>query len=78
MAAFNQEQARDSIGRFASGGVGPSQRRAEIVALNQRTDARNRSNTHDFGPARRFVENKPAPAAHQIGVLTATAGKSLK
>lgn len=75
--AFQQEQARDERGRWTSGGVGPSQRRAEIVALNQRLDARNRSRTYGFGPAARVVENKSAPAVHQTGVEAATAGKTL-
>lgn len=71
-----QEQARSGRGRFVSGGIGKSQRRAEITALNTRLDARNRSRTFDFGPAARYMENTPAPA-HQTGVETATAGKTL-
>ena len=76
--AYQQDQARDSHGRFASGGQGPSQRRAEIIALNQRLDARNRSRTFGFGPAARTIENTPAPAgAHTTGIETATTGKTL-
>lgn len=75
--AYSQEQARDERGRWTSGGVGPSQARAERVKLNQQLDARNRSRTYGFGPAARYVENKPAPAAHQMGVEAATAGKTL-
>ena len=80
MANYSQDQARDSIGRFASGAgtAGqPSQARAERVALNQRLDARNRSQTHDFGRFARAVENKSPPAAHQAGVHAAVSGKSL-
>ena len=73
---YQQDQARDDHGRFASGGAGASQARAERVALNQRLDARNRSLTYGFGPAARAVENKPAPAAH-IAAVQATAGKTL-
>jgi len=72
--AYSQEQARDERGRFASGGQGPSQSRAERVALNQRLDARNRSLTYGFGPKARTMENKPA---HTAGIETATAGKTL-
>ncbi len=75
--AYQQEQARDYHGRFASGGQGPSQARAERVALNQWLDARNRSLTYGFGPAARAVENKPAPAAHTVGIESAVNGKSL-
>jgi hypothetical protein len=74
---YQQDQARDSNGRFASGGAGASQARAERVALNQRLDARNRSLTYGFGPAARAVENKPAPAAHTSAIESATSGKSL-
>lgn len=74
--AYSQEQARDDHGRFASGGQGPSQARAERVALNQKLDARNRSLTYGFGPAARTVENKPA-GAHTAGIELATAGKTL-
>jgi hypothetical protein len=74
---YQQDQARDDHGRFASGGAGASQARAERVALNQRLDARNRSLTYGFGPAARAVENKPAPAAHLAAVHAATAGKTL-
>lgn len=76
--AYQQEQARDERGRWTSGGVGPSQRRAEIIALNQRLDGRNRSRTYGFGPAARAVENKSAPAgAHTTGINNVTAGKTL-
>jgi hypothetical protein len=75
--AYSQEQARDDHGRFASGGQGPSQARAERVALNQRLDARNRSLTYGLGPAARTVENKPAAGAHTAGIESATAGKTL-
>ena len=75
--AYQQEQARDERGRWTSGGQGPSQARAERVALNQRLDARNRSLTYGFGPKARTMENKPAPAAHQAGVAAATGGKTL-
>lgn len=71
--AYQQEQARDDHGRWTSGGQGPSQRRAEIVALNQRLDARNRSKTFGFGPAARTMEK----GAHTAGVEAATAGKTL-
>ena len=74
MEAYQQDQARDAHGRWTSGGIGPSQRRAEVVALNRRLDARNRSRTFDFGPAARAVENKPA---HMAGIESATAGKTL-
>ena len=76
MSNFQQDQARDERGRFASGGQGPSQARAERVALNQRLDARNRSLTYGFGPKARTMENKEAPA-HTRGVEAATAGKTL-
>jgi hypothetical protein len=72
--AYSQEQARDERGRFASGGQGPSQARAERVALNQKLDARNRSLTYGFGPAARTVENKPA---HGAGIESAVNGKTL-
>lgn len=75
MSSYQQDQARDNIGRFASGGQGGSQARAERVALNQKLDARNRSLTFGFGPAARTMENKPA--AHTAAIHTATAGKSL-
>ena len=75
--AYQQDQARDDHGRFASGGAGASQARSERVALNQRLDARNRSLTYGFGPAARAVENKPAPAAHTAGIESAVNGKSL-
>lgn len=77
MASFQQDQARDDHGRFASGGAGASQARSERVALNQRLDARNRSLTYGFGPAARAVENKPAPAAHTASIERAVNGKSL-
>jgi len=73
---YSQEQARDDHGRFASGGQGPSQSRAERIALNQRLDARNRSLTYGFGPKARAMENKEAPA-HAAGIETATQGKTL-
>ena len=63
---YQQDQARDDHGRFASGGAGASQARAERVALNQRLDARNRSLTYGFGPA-----------AHTAAIHAATAGKTL-
>jgi hypothetical protein len=68
--AYGQEQPRDERGRFASGAIGPSQSRAERIALNQRLDARNRSKTYGFGPAARYMENKPAPGAgaHTTGI----------
>ena len=75
--AYSQEQARDERGRFASGGQGQSQARAERVALNQRLDARNRSLTYGFGPKARTMENTPAPAAHTSGIEFAVNGKSL-
>lgn len=75
--AYQQEQARDDHGRWTSGGQGPSQARAERVALNQRLDARNRSLTYGFGPKARTMENKPAPAAHQAGIESAVNGKTL-
>jgi hypothetical protein len=74
--AYQQEQARDDHGRFAPGGQGPSQARAERVALNQRLDARNRSLTYGFGPKARTMENTPAPA-HAAGIETAVNGKTL-
>jgi hypothetical protein len=74
--AYSQEQARDENGRFASGGQGPSQARAERVALNQRLDARNRSLTYGFGPKARTMENTPTPA-HGAGIDMATAGKTI-
>jgi hypothetical protein len=74
--AYSQEQARDERGRFASGGQGPSQSRAERVALNQRLDARNRSLTYGFGPKARTMENTPA-AAHTSGIESAVNGKTL-
>lgn len=46
------------------------------MALNRRLDARNRSLTYGFGPAARYVENKPA-GAHTTGIDNATAGKTL-
>jgi hypothetical protein len=79
--AYSQEQARDENGRFASGGAGPSQARAERVALNTRLDARNRSlpPTHDFGPAARVTRGSPPlpTGAHTSAIEQATAGKSL-
>jgi hypothetical protein len=76
--AYSQEQARDERGRWTSGGQGPSQARAERVALNQKLDARNRSLTYGFGPLARTMENRPAPAgAHTAGIEAATAGKTL-
>ena len=71
---YQQDQARDERGRFASGGAGPSQARAERVALNTRLDARNRSlpPTHDFGPAAAV-----ARGAHTAAIEQATAGRSL-
>ncbi len=75
--AYSQEQARDGRGRFASGGQGPSQARAERVALNQKLDARNRSLTYGFGPQARTMENTPAPAAHTAGIESAVNGKTL-
>jgi hypothetical protein len=77
MANYQQDQARDDHGRFASGGAGPSQARSERVALNQRLDARNRSLTYGFGPAARTMENKPAPAAHTAAIESAVNGKRL-
>ena len=75
--AYQQEQARDDHGRFASGGQGPSQAKAERVALNQRLDARNRSLTYGFGPKARTMENTPAPAVHTAGIESAVNGKTL-
>jgi hypothetical protein len=75
--AYSQEQARDERGRFASGGQGQSQARAERVALNQRLDARNRSLTYGFGPKARTMENKEALAAHTSGIESAVNGKTL-
>jgi hypothetical protein len=75
--AYQQEQARDDHGRWISGGQGPSQSRAERVALNQRLDARNRSLTYGFGPKARTMENTPAPAAHTAGIESAVNGKTL-
>ena len=54
-------------------GVGPSQRRAEIVKLNQRLDARNRSRTGLFGPAAKAIVG----GAHSAGIHAATVGKTL-
>jgi hypothetical protein len=75
--SYQQEQARDDHGRWASGGRGASQAKGERVALNQKLDARNRSLTYGFGPAARTVENRPAPAAHTSGIETAVNGKTL-
>lgn len=76
MGTYQQDQARDDHGRWTSGGQGPSQRRGEIVRLNQRLDARRYGVTRDFGPAARYVENKPAPA-HGAAIAKATGGKTL-
>jgi hypothetical protein len=77
MSSYQQDQARDDHGRFASVGAGASQAKSERVALNQKLDARNRSLTYGFGPAARAVENKPAPAAHTVSIESAVNGKSL-
>jgi len=78
---YAQDQARDENGRFASGGVGPSQSRAERIALNERLDARSRSLplTHDFGPAARAVRAAPPlpTGAHTAALLQAVNGKTL-
>lgn len=73
MAAYMQEQARDYHGRWTSAGQGMSQRRAEIVKLNEQLDARNRSRTGLFGPAAKAVIG----GAHSAGIHAATAGKTL-
>jgi hypothetical protein len=70
------DQNRDEYGRFASGN-GPSQAKAERVALNQKLDARNRSLTYGFGPAARAVENKSPTGAHTAGIDKATQGRTL-
>ena len=79
--AYQQDQARDGHGRWTSGGAGPSQARAEHIAINQRLDARNRASppTHDFGPAARTARAAPPlPAgAHTSAIMQATAGRSL-
>jgi hypothetical protein len=40
MSSYQQDQARDNHGRFASGGAGKSQNRAERVQLGKQLDAR--------------------------------------
>jgi hypothetical protein len=70
---YSSSQERDEFGRFASNS-GPSQSKAERIALNQKLDARNRSLTYGFGPAARAVENK---GAHTAGIDKATQGRTL-
>lgn len=61
--AYSQDQARDERGRFASGGTGPSEARAERVALGKQLDNRNRIGARPW--------DRPSHAVDQMSKIMA-------